>query len=274
MPYQIDIAAQSELPRQQPRLQSDKSNKTNRCLSALSPHAFSLLKPFLTEVVLREGTILWDSNKASSDVYFPVSGLVSIVLDASDGVSVEVGSICSQAAVGALFEPDQRDFHTQGVVQLGGHFLRMPGPQLMLATKENREIQNLATYCRDWILMQAQQTAACNAAHTADKRFCRWLFQTCERMDSDSIHLTQEIIASLLAIRRTTVTLIAQKLQIDGLIQYRRGKITVLDRVRLRAAACECCNSLARQHWPSTRLLALRAPESASIILRPAQLLE
>src|SRR5262249_37558034 len=139
---------------------------------------------------------------------------------------------------------------------------RMPAPPLLLAAKGNSEIQNLVTNCHDWILMQAQQTAACNAAHTADKRFCRWLFQVCERMDSDGIHLTQEMVASLLAIRRTTVTLFAQKLQIEGLIQYRRGKIAVLDRVRLRAAACECCNSLARQHWPSTRLLALKAPKS------------
>src|SRR5262245_42689424 len=259
MPYQIDIAGYSAASPKTP-IAKRQECKTNRCLSGLSPRAFSLLKSFLTEVVLREGTILWDSNKVSSDVYFPVSGLVSIVLDASDGVSVEVGSICSQAAVGALFEPDQRDFSTQGLVQLGGHFLRMPGPQL-LAAKENSEIHNLVAYCRDWILMQAQQTAACNAAHTADKRLCRWLFQTCERMDSDTLCLTQEIIASLLAIRRTTVTLIAQKLQEEGLIQYRRGKITVLDRVRLRAAACECCNSLAGQHWPSTRLLALRAPK-------------
>jgi hypothetical protein len=81
-------------------------------------------------------------------------------------------------------------------------------------------------------------------------------------MDTDTLCQTQEMIASLLAIRRTTVTLIAQKLQVEGLIQYRRGKIAVLDRARLRAAACECCNNLARPHWPSSRLLALRAPES------------
>jgi hypothetical protein len=81
-------------------------------------------------------------------------------------------------------------------------------------------------------------------------------------MDSDTIHLTQEMIASLLALRRTTVTLIAQKLQVEGLIHYRRGKIMVLDRARLRAAACECCDSLSREHWPSTRLLALKASKS------------
>jgi len=258
MAHQTEIAGQSAGS----PVADGQAGKINRCLSALSPHAFSLLKSFLTEIVLREGTILWDSNKVSSDVYFPVSGLVSIVIDASDGVSVEVASICNQAAVGAIFEPDQPDFSTKGVVQVGGRFLCIPSPQLLLAAKENGEIQNLVTYCRDWIFMQAQQTAACNATHTADKRFCRWLFQASERMDSDTIHLTQEMIASLLAIRRTTVTLIAQKLQIEGLIQYRRGKIAVLDRVRLGAAACECCNSLARQQWPSTRLLALRAPKS------------
>jgi CRP-like cAMP-binding protein len=254
MPYQIEIGSASPTT---PSAEGQAA-KVNRCLSALSPKAFSLLKPYLTEVVLREGTILWDANKLSSDVYFPVSGLVSILIDASDGVSVEVASICGQAAVGTIFELDQSDFSTQGVVQVEGRFLRMPSPQLLSAAKDNSEIHNLVTYCRDWIFMQAQQTAACNAVHTAEMRLCRWLFQACERMDSDTIHLTQEMIASLLALRRTTVTLIAQKLQIEDLIRYRRGKITVLDRARLRAAACECCDSLARQHWPSTRLLALR----------------
>jgi len=229
--------------------------KGNDCFSALSSSALSLLKPYLTEIVFRAGTILWGSRKLSSEVYFPVSGLISIILPASDGVSVEVGSISRQAAVGAIFEPGQVDFCTQGVVKLGGSFIRMPGSHLLFAAKENSEIENLVTYCRDWILMQAQQMAACNAVHAADMRFCRWLFQACERMDIDTFHLTQEMIASLLAIRRTTVTLIARKLQAEGLIQYRRGKIVVLDRARLRAAACECCNSLTHQHWPSTRLL-------------------
>src|SRR5215467_7381236 len=145
MPFQIEIVGHSADSPTTP-IAKRQECKTNRCLSALSSHAFSLLKPFLTEVVLREGTILWDPNKASADVYFPVSGLVSILIDASDGVSVEVGSICSQAAVGAIFEPDQRDFSTQGVVQLAGHFLRMPGSPLLLAAKETSEIQNLVTY--------------------------------------------------------------------------------------------------------------------------------
>src|SRR5262245_2244704 len=129
MPHQIEIARHSAAS-PTTRIAAGQACTVNLCLSALSSHAFSLLKPSLSEIVLREGTILWDANKLSSDVYFPVSAFVSIVLDASDGISVEVASICHQAAVGAIFEPDQRDFSTQGVVQLGGHFLRMPAPSL------------------------------------------------------------------------------------------------------------------------------------------------
>ena len=221
----------------------------NGCLSALSPRALSLLRPYLSEITLREGLTLWDTKKPASEIYFPVSGLISIVVGLSDGNSVEVGNICTEAAVGAPFEPDQFDLYTRGVVQIGGTFIRVPASQLFFAAKENREIENLTAFCRDWILLQAQQEAVCNAVHSADKRFCRWLFQTCERMETDTLLLTQEMIASLLRIRRTTVTLIAQTLQADELIQYRRGKISVMNRSRLRSAACECCNSLVRERW-------------------------
>jgi len=224
----------------------------NACLSALSSNALSHLKPYLTETALREGSILWGATKSLSEVYFPNSGLISIVLPASDGAFIEVGSICSQAAGGAIFDPF--DSHTQGVVQIGGRCICIGAQQLLCAAKENSEIENLVNYCRDWILMQAQQMAACNALHAADQRFCRWLFQACERMDTDTVAVTQEMIASLLGIRRTTVTLIAQKFQTEGLIRYRRGKIEILDRAQLRAAACECCKSLACQYWPPTRM--------------------
>ena len=251
MPNQTEIAAPIGTPsrtlaggsRGEVRMQ-------NACLSALSSDALSLLKPYLTETTLHEGSVLWDATKPSSEVYFPTSGLISIVLPVSDGALVEVGSICCQAAAGAIFDPSD----TQGVVQIGGRCICMPAKQLFFAAKENSEIGNLVNYCRDWTLRQAQQMAACNAIHTADERFCRWLFQACERLDTNTISVTQEMIASLLGIRRTTVTLIAQKFQTEGLIRYRRGKIEILDRAQLRAAACECCKSLACQYWPPTRM--------------------
>lgn len=147
------------------------------------------------------------------------------------------------------------EFGTEGVVQLAGNFIRLPASRLLSAAKENKEVENLLIFCREWLLRQALQTAACQAAHTADRRFCRWLVQTCERLDTDRIPLTQDMIASLLGIRRTTVTLIAQKLQAGKLIRYSRGNISVLDRTTLRAMACDCCHNLSSQQWPSTRLI-------------------
>lgn len=232
---------------------SGKIRLHNACLSALSPRALSLLKPYLTETIFREGSNLWDAKKHASEIYFPVSGLISIVLIMSNGNSIEVGSISAEAAVGAAFQPDHS--RTGGVVQIGGAFIRIPASQLFFAAKENSEIENLVAFCRDWILIQAQHEAGCNAVHSADKRLCRWLLQACERLETDTLLLTQDMIASLLGIRRTTVTLIAQTLQADGLIQYKRGKILVVDRARLRSAACECCDNLGRPYWPSTRLI-------------------
>ena len=199
--------------------------------------------------------MLWDARKPGAEIYFPVSGLISMIVVMSDGNSVEVGSISAEGAVGPAFQPDLSDLPTRGVVQIGGTLIRISASQLLLAAKENGEIENLVGFCRDWILIQAQQEAGCNAVHSADKRLCRWLFQASERMETDTLLLTQEMIASVLGIRRTTVTLIAQTLQAEGLIRYKRGRISVLNRARLRSAACECCNSLSRQCWPSTRLL-------------------
>lgn len=260
-PRRIEARAQAEITRRAGFSPNGPGagavlDRINGCLSALSSQASSLLKPYLTEISLREGEILWDSGKRAADVYFPVTGLISMVVPVSDGIAVEVGSIGREAAAGTIFEPSQSGLCTQGQVQLGGSFIRIAAPDLMGAAKQSGEIQSLIAYCRDWVLMQAQQTAACNATHSADKRVCRWLFQASERTGADTVYSTQETIASLLAIRRTTLTLIAQKLQADRVIQYRRGKIALLDRARLGAAACECCNSLARRLWPAVRLLA------------------
>jgi hypothetical protein len=160
--------------------------KHNGCLSALSPAALSMLKPHLTEATLSEGAILWDAKRPAVDVYFPVSGLISIVLAMPDGECVEVGSVAREAAAGLAFDGDQSDVLTRGVVQIGGKFIRIGRAQLLSAAGKNYEIDHLITFCRDWILLQAQQIAACNAVHPADKRFCRWIFECGLRMEADT----------------------------------------------------------------------------------------
>jgi len=229
-------------------------NLHNKCLAALSSTAQSILRQHLTDVVLREGTVLWEPGRPVDDVYFPISGLLSVVFVMTDGACVEVGSIGREACAGSVLNSAQSDFPTLGMVLIGGDFTRIPGAELLRVARESDEVKMLLTFAGDWMTMQAQQLAACNAVHSADRRFCRWLVQSSRRMETVTLHATQESIASILGIRRTTVTLIAQTLQQNGIIQYRRGKVSVVDMARLQSCACDCLNAVDRRYWPSARL--------------------
>jgi len=226
----------------------------NKCLAGLSSASQSILRQHLTNVAFREGTVLWEPERPADDVYFPISGLVSVGFVMTDGACVEVGSIGREACAGSVLNVAQSDFPTLGTVLIGGDFTQIPRAEFLRAASESDEVKMLLRFSRDWITMQAQQLAACNAVHSADKRFCRWLVQSSRRMETATLHVTQEAIASTLGIRRTTVTMIAQTLQQNGIIQYRRGKVTIVDMARLQSGACDCLNTIARPYWPSTRI--------------------
>ena len=139
-------------------------------------------------------------------------------------------------------------------MQIGGDFAVAAADRLEELAGKNRELARMVEACRAWIALQAQQVAACNALHAADRRLCRWLFHNAQKMETTTLQATQDTIGSLLGIRRTTVTLLAQQLQTQGLIDYARGKIVVRDLAKLKAAACECCGSLGPARWPATQL--------------------
>jgi CRP-like cAMP-binding protein len=224
----------------------------NAILAALSPRAFSILEAHLRHRDFPEGSVLWDAGAPAERVYFPLSGIISVVLPVKDGSGIEVASVGREAVAGLGYGSGSRSI-TQGVTLISGTFSYMSATQLANAAKQNEELGRLATTCCDWLLAQSQQLAACNAVHAADARFCRWLLQSSERVEGDVIPSTQETIAQALGIRRTTVTLIAQGLQMEGMISYRRGKIRIRNREGLRAAACDCCTALGRPNWPSER---------------------
>ena len=234
---------------------SGRLRHKNGALSALSWRAFAILEPHLRQRDFEEGSVLWDAGEEVDRVYFPWSGIISIVLPVKDGSGIEVASVGREGAavIGYGWEPLQSV--TQGICQVSGTFSYMSALQFATAARQSDEVGCAAAACCNWLLLQSQQMAACNAIHTADARFCRWLLQSSERTDSNMIPSTQEAVARALGIRRTTVTLIAQGLQIQGIISYRRGKIVVRDLERLRSAACDCCAALGRHNWPSDRLL-------------------
>jgi CRP-like cAMP-binding protein len=247
--------------REQRSAPSGARREHNACLSALPADALALLKPYLSGVALFPGTVLWDTGQRSRNVYFPITGLISVVLPMSSGDAVEVATVSHQGAAGSLLDPRAEEPVTRGLVQISGTFVQIVTEHLQEVAARNRAVDRMLDLCRDWMAAQAQQTAACNAVHEAPKRLCRWLAHNAEKMETGTLNVTQDMLGSLLGIRRTTVTLIAQQLHAQGLIDYSRGKIRVTDLEKLEAASCECCRTLSRSQWPASRLAALRAEE-------------
>jgi CRP-like cAMP-binding protein len=240
-----------------------RPNLKNAALEALSREALQLLEPYLRQRLFPELSVLWDCGEPVNRVYFPMSAIISVVLPVRDGNGAEVANIGREGGAGMAYGPRQSRSPTRGVVQIGGNIAYLPATQLVSAAAQNSEIAALTEFCRDWLMLQAQQAAACNAVHTAEQRFCRWLLQCCEHTESNVVPLTQENLAQSLGLRRTTVTLIAQGLQASGVINYKRGRIMIRDPHALRSVACDCCAALDRSYWPSNRLVAAGLSQSA-----------
>jgi CRP-like cAMP-binding protein len=227
----------------------------------LPPGAASLIRRHLRHQDLPEGESTWEMGDEVSDIFFPITGMISVRVFTPDGHAIEVASIGRQTAGGLYEQAGRSPSLTHGVVAVRGGFARISGSAFGKMVREDPEIGSLAAACDSWLLRQSQLIAACNAVHSADCRFCRYLLRTSDALAADVIPLTQETIAQSLGIRRTTATLIAQDLQQRGIISYRRGKIIVGDRVRLEAAACDCYAMLRRRYWPSSQLSVDRSPK-------------
>src|SRR5499426_2699851 len=187
----------------------------NRFLAILPPHDFSLLAPHLRTTALERGVMLHDVGEEIEHVYFPHTGMVSLVAVMPSGATVETATMPGTAAWISASR-----FHA--------------------AATESRAIRDLVVRYNDLLLAQVQQSVACNALHTLEARLSRWLLQTHDCVDGDAIPLTQEFLGQMLGVRRTTVTIAARLLQSAGLIRYRRGLIHIVDRPALEEIACEC----------------------------------
>lgn len=226
----------------------------NHLLANLPMNEFALLEPHLKEVPLKQGTILAEQGEVIDQVYFPHSGMVSIVIVMSDGEkTVETATVGREGAVGAIAGLGERKATARATVQVAGHASRIPVRNLQAAVKQSPFLRDFIVRYQEMLLHQAQQSTACNALHEARPRLCRWLLQTRDRLDSDVVALTQEFLAQMLGVRRTTVTELARGLQKKGLVRYKRGKIEILDREGLEECACECYEALrhqAEQYFP------------------------
>jgi CRP-like cAMP-binding protein len=198
-----------------------------------------MLEPHLRAVPLEHGTLLHETGRALDNVYFPTHGMVSLLTTTRDGRRVETGIIGREGVVGSSVAGFEESF-SAAVVQIPGGAYRVPTPVFMSAYDGSKPFRTLVNKYNAVMWALAQQCAACNALHPLRGRIARWLLQCRARVGTDELKITQEAVAAMLGVRRTSVTLEESKLESENLIRIRRGHIQILNPEQLRASACEC----------------------------------
>lgn len=216
----------------------------NRLLAALPSDVLMLLEPDSKQVVLPQGVVCFDPGDPINQVYFPHTGMISCLVPTGAGEMVETSSVGREGAVGLQSGLGERVSFTRAMVQIAGKFSVIPASRFAYAAGHNAALRDLIIRYTEMLWAEAQQNAACNAIHDGAARLSRWLLQCADRIGSDQLTLTQEFLAEMLGVRRTTVTLLAQELQNKGILRYSRGRITILDRGRLEDCACECYGAI------------------------------
>jgi CRP-like cAMP-binding protein len=219
----------------------------NRLLRQLSPTALSQIKPLCTQTMLSTGAILHYPGAPIEHVYFPTSGLVSLLAIMQTGQAIETAVIGREGVVGAAAASEGSDSFSQAMVQIEGSALRIGAARFVMVLEASKEFKSLVNRFQSVVVLQAHQSAACHAFHTVEARLCRWLLQAADTVESETVRLTQEFLSHMLGCQRTSVTLAAHALQKSGLIRYTRGKIVILDRAALEECACECYGVLRRE---------------------------
>lgn len=212
----------------------------NRLLHVLPPAERQRLFPLLELVPMPLGKVLYESGDTPRYVYFPTDCIVSLLYVMEDGASAEIAVVGNEGLVGIALFMGGESTTNRAVVQSGGYAYQLEGHRLKAEFSRSDAVQHLLLRYTQALLTQMSQTAVCNRHHSVDQQLCRWLLMSLDRLHSNNLVMTQELIANMLGVRREGVTEAAGKLQAAGLIQYKRGRITVLDRPRLERAACEC----------------------------------
>jgi CRP-like cAMP-binding protein len=229
---------------------STLSHQDNRLLAALPREMFDLMGHDLRQIPLVQGQSIYEPGAPIDQIYFPQSGMISLLVVAKDGEAIETSTIGREGAVGLHGALGKRLSFTRATTQISGKSSVIHAAVFAQLALEHAPVRDLIARYTEVLWAEAQQTAACNATHDAPARLCRWLLQTTDRIGSDHLPLTQELVAGMLGVRRTTVTLLAQGLQRRGVIKYARGHIQILDRKELERRVCECYSIMQQEKLP------------------------
>lgn len=214
--------------------------RQNRLIAALPEDEYAHLLPYLELVPLTLDCVLYESGGQIRHAYFPTDSMVSLHYVMEDGASGEIAVVGNEGMVGVALLMGGETMPSRAVVHGAGHGYRLTGQALKRGLKYPGELQLLLLRYTQALLTQMAQMVVCNRHHSLEKQLCRRLLLSLDRLSSNTLVMTQELLASMLGVRREGVTEAAGKLQRAGVIEYRRGLITVLDRAGLEARSCEC----------------------------------
>jgi CRP-like cAMP-binding protein len=214
--------------------------RQNHLLAALPPPEWERLRPHLQLINMPLGKVLYESGDTLAHVYFPTDSIVSLLYVMEDGASAEISVVGNEGLIGVALFMGGETTPSRAIVQSAGHGYRLVGQRLKDEFHRNGDLQLLLLRYTQALITQMAQTAVCNRHHSLDQQLCRWLLLSLDRLSTNKLTMTQELIANMLGVRREGVTEAAGKLQKSGVIRYVRGQITVLDRPMLEKLCCEC----------------------------------
>lgn len=226
--------------------------RQNHLIDGLPVDVSERLLPHLEYVPMLLGEVLYESGDKLNYVYFPTTCIVSLLYVMENGASSEIAVVGNEGIIGVALFMGGNSMPNRAVIQSAGHAYRLRGHLMLQEFNRYSILHHLLLRYTQALITQMAQTAVCNRHHSVDQQLCRWLLLSLDRLSSNELVMTQELIANMLGVRREGVTQAAGLLQLAGLIRYQRGKITVLDRPGLEKRVCECYQVVKKE---SDRLL-------------------
>jgi CRP-like cAMP-binding protein len=216
------------------------SRPQNRLLASLRLSDFQAVEPYLESLILRQSEVLCSAGSQIDRVYFPDSGIISVVVELTSRRAIEVAMIGRDSVYGAMAALDDQVAISKAIVQLAGEALTLDVTRFRKIAENSPQLRQVLVRHDQALLVQAQQSAACNASHALEARLARWLLRAHDLCDGDTLALTQEFLAQMLGVQRSSVSNVANTLQRAGLIEYSRGRVKIKSLKDLQHASCDC----------------------------------
>jgi CRP-like cAMP-binding protein len=214
--------------------------RQNWLLAALADAEWERFAPHLQPATLPLGAVLYEPGSTPSHVFFPTTAIVSLLYVMEDGSSAEIAVVGNEGLVGISLFMGGHSTSSQAVVQAAGEGFRLEARTMLQEFNRSGAVMHLLLRYTQALITQMAQTSVCNRHHSLDQQLCRWLLLTLDRLRSNELVMTQDLLSNILGVRRASISDAAGRLQKDGLIRYERGRITVLDRPGLERRSCEC----------------------------------